>query len=787
MVFRIAVALLLVAVSVNVVLAEKDARPETSLPAAAAKPEDKPADAKPTEPELKAGHSMHGEAFNEGPRQRAYLMPGMANVHFPVTTKVPEAQQFFDQGVSQLHGFWYFEAERSFRQVLVFDKNCAMAYWGLAMANANNDKRAKSFIEIAAQLKDKASPREVKWIDTLSAWYASEDNTDRRRKYVRELESLVQDDPTDVEAKAFLALQVWKNGSWMTDSKKQLPISSHQAVDAILDQVFALNPMHPAHHYRIHLWDDEKPARALVSASLCGQTSPGIAHMWHMPGHTYSKLHRYVDAVWQQEASARVDHAHMMRDGVMPDQIHNYAHNNEWLIRNWAFLGRVNDAIALAENMISLPRHPQYNKRDKRGTSADFGHRRLAEVLEQYECWELILGRAAPHLQNPASKDPGARLEELRLTGLAQFGLGKTSEGREQVTALEKLLEEQRAERIKAADEAEAKARGEKKSDADVTKAMADVLQSKSPNLRKIEHAIAELKTHASLAAGDVPAAKAELDKCKDSSLLSKLQKARLYSLVADHAEAEKLARELVKSGEGQVLPLALLVEVLHRADKKADARCEFDRLSPLAAWADLDVRPMQRLAPIASEFGAAADWRGPRTPAADVGIRPELDTLGPLRWSPTPATDWALTAATEKTLSMTDFSGKPVVLIFYLGSGCLHCVEQIQKFVPETAKFAEAGISIAAISTEPLDVLQGSLEKLSPKETVPFPLAADPEMSVFKSYRVFDDFENTPLHGVFLIDGTGQIRWQDISHEPFTDAQFLLEEAQRLLGKKSN
>jgi hypothetical protein len=43
--------------------------------------------------------------------------------------------------------------------------------------------------------------------------------------------------------------------------------------------------MHPAHHYRIHLWDDEKPARALVSASLCGQTSPGIAHMWHMPGH----------------------------------------------------------------------------------------------------------------------------------------------------------------------------------------------------------------------------------------------------------------------------------------------------------------------------------------------------------------------------------------------------------------------------------------------------------------------------------------------------------------------
>lgn len=340
----------------------------TPAPAAAPPAEVKPADAKSAEASaaVKAGHSMHGEAFNEGPRQKPYLMAGMANVHFPITTSSREAQAYFDQGMSQLHGFWYFEAERSFRQVARLDPECAMAYWGMCLANANNDKRAKSFIETAVKKKAQASPRELKWIEAFSAWYAAEDNTERRRKLVRDLEALVQDDPNDVEAKSLLALQIWKNGSWMTDSKKQLPISSHQAVDALLDQVFAINPMHPAHHYRIHLWDDEKPARALVSASLCGQTSPGIAHMWHMPGHTYSKLHRYADAAWQQEASARVDHAHMIRDGVMPDQIHNYAHNNEWLIRNLAFLGRVDDAIELAENMISLPRHPAYNTRGKK-------------------------------------------------------------------------------------------------------------------------------------------------------------------------------------------------------------------------------------------------------------------------------------------------------------------------------------------------------------------------------------------------------------------------------------
>ena len=67
------------------------------------------------------GHSAHGEAFNEGPRQAAYLLDTQANVSFPVTAKSEEVQRFFDQGVSFLHGFWYFEAERTFRQVLALD------------------------------------------------------------------------------------------------------------------------------------------------------------------------------------------------------------------------------------------------------------------------------------------------------------------------------------------------------------------------------------------------------------------------------------------------------------------------------------------------------------------------------------------------------------------------------------------------------------------------------------------------------------------------------------------
>ena len=66
-------------------------------------------------------------------------------------------------------------------------------------------------------------------------------------------------------------------------------IGSRQAVDTVLDTVLQVEPMHPgAHHYRIHLWDGVKPIRAEKSAALYARTAPGIAHAWHMPGHTYT-------------------------------------------------------------------------------------------------------------------------------------------------------------------------------------------------------------------------------------------------------------------------------------------------------------------------------------------------------------------------------------------------------------------------------------------------------------------------------------------------------------------
>src|SRR5688500_9423961 len=131
----------------------------------------------------KPGHSAHGAAFDEGPRQKAELMQGMPDLNFPISTRSPDAQRFFNQGVGQLHGFWYYEAERSFRQALRIDTNCVMAYWGLTMANVNNEKRAKEFIEAGVKRTNGIPRREFLYMDSLGKFYLKENkNEDDRHR-----------------------------------------------------------------------------------------------------------------------------------------------------------------------------------------------------------------------------------------------------------------------------------------------------------------------------------------------------------------------------------------------------------------------------------------------------------------------------------------------------------------------------------------------------------------------------------------------------------------------------
>lgn len=747
-------------------VARAEEKPTTEKPST-----EKPADAAQITP----GHSVHGEAFDDGPRQQARLMGGTGRVHLEITSDAPGAQALFDQGVGQLHGFWYFEAERSFRQVAMLDPNCAMAYWGMAMANINNEKRAKKFIEKAVQFKPSVSPREALWIDGLSNFYngAEKDDKNRRRELIRNLERLVNEYPDELEAKAFLAVQIWHNSS------HGLQINSHQAVNSILSEVFAKEPLHPAHHYRIHLWDHEKAERALQSAALCGESAPQIAHMWHMPGHIYSNLKRYQEAAWQQEAATRVDHANMMRDRMLPDQIHNYAHNSEWLVRDLVHIGRAHDAVMISKNLIEQPRHPSFNTLN-RSNAAQYGRLRLYEVLQQYELWDDLLAACEGVYLEPTDMQT-EQIKRLRAMGAAHFGKGDMVAGKLQITALNAMLETIKAAQKQAGEAAEKKARDEKKPDDQIAKAKADAIKGAAGESKRIETAVADLNGRLALLGGAFETAKNEFEKAGD---LPKTFQSQVAAAAGDFARAEQLAREATDSSKNEVLALANYTDVLMRAGKSAEAKVEFQKLRELASVADLDLPIFLRLAPIARELGLSDDWRAPVTTAADFGKRPPLDSLGPLRWQPSPAESWSLPTADGQQVNLADYRGKPVVVVFYLGFGCVHCVEQLKALQPLAGEFAQAGISLVAISTETPEMLRTALANRGADEPpLAMPIVVDPSHAVFKQYRTYDEFEQTPLHGTFLIDGAGLVRWQDIGPEPFMDLKFLLGESKRLLS----
>jgi peroxiredoxin len=689
-----------------------------------------------------AGHSVHGEAFNDGPRQKAYLMAGQGQVEFPVSTTKAEAQAFINQGVAQLHSFYYFEAERSFRQAAMIDPDCAMAYWGLAMANVNNQRRAKGFLQEAKKRSKNMSPRERLYLDALSDFYKDGSSAKTRRQdWLLGLESIVHDFPNDTNARTWLAMVTWQNST--TDG-----IGSRKAVETLIESVERIEPMHPGlHHYRIHLWDGSKAIRAEKSAALYAKTAPGIAHAWHMPGHTYTSLKRYTDAAYQQEGSARVDHAYMLRDRVMPFEIHNYAHNNQWLVTSLSHVGRVHDAIAVARNLVEQPRDPQKNGKNDGGSPQRNGRIRWVEVLVRYELWDDLIAATSSGALD-WSDIALEKKERAYSLGLAYAAKGDDTKLAEQITILKALEAEQ--------------------------------TRSKGPALSGVQAALAELEGHQKLADGEVSEA---FDRFAKATDMRPEALARAHLQAHNYGFAKSTAKRAVDRNENQVPPLAAYVEILQAVGETKQAQAAYRQLELLARSADKDMPVFERLAKVVDSRRSSGDWVPPApepdTDPATAG-RIELDTLGPLTWTPFSAEPFSLVDSEGKPWTLADHRGKNVLVLFYLGGKCAHCMQQLQLFSNELDALKKRNTEVVAISTDDLAATQ-ALKKNKDDIRFPMPLLPDPKLAVFKAYQSFDDFENQPLHGTFLIDSKGYVRFQRISADPFLEVEFISNEAERL------
>lgn len=163
----------------------------------------------------------------------------------------------------------------------------------------------------------------------------------------------------------------------------------------------------------------------------------------------------------------------------------------------------------------------------------------------------------------------------------------------------------------------------------------------------------------------------------------------------------------------------------------------------------------------------------------------PETDDTGPLHWSPTTAAAFELPRGdTVGTFGTKGFAGRPVLVVFYLGFGCVHCVEQLHELRPRYQDFKKAGVEIIAVGSDTPDEVRASIQQGLEADApqMRFKILCDPAGDVFRAFHCWDEFEDEALHGTFLIDAQGRIRWRDISEEPFMETDFLLRESSRLL-----
>ncbi len=703
---------------------------------------------------IRAGHSQHGDAFDSGPRQKPWVMPGIGRAPFPITTKHAEVQSWFDQGNALLHSFDYYDAERAFRWCLKIEPGNVMAYWGLALAtearDATGKKRAADFLREAVKRKASVTERERLYIgawepillpDLVTAPATGEAGSDRytRRdqEHIKRLETICVKYPDDMEARAYLALATMGDNRYGTE--------------LIIREILARDPNHPgAHHYRIHNWDYHQPEQALPSCLAYTAQVPGIGHAQHMPGHIYSIVGMWDEAALSMDAATRVEKRYMQDTLTFTFDNWNYGHNRTYLSYIQEQLGMAGAALAGARQLVDAPLDPQRNSDGLFSTHSQ-GMRALARVHLKFQRWDALL---APKTI-PWREILEDRINKAYVETRARFGQGD-------VTLAQKALESH------AALQKEADANGSLKG----TYAIQAI----------------ELKARLALARGDTliglgllaEAAEKQFAQQREYAdppvypevLYTALGEAYLATqspVLAEHAFKRSL--DLVKN---DLFALSGLVRTYVALGDRAKAAEAMGRLRFVTRNADTGLKPLE----LARATGITAEPRE-TTPAPQRNYaKVPLETFGPGQWEPYAAPVLEVKDGDGQAVTLADYRGKNVILAFYLGTECPHCLEQLQALAAKKAQWEKLDTVVLAVSSAKVEPGAAAVKGL---DGVAVKLLGDTGYANARRFRSYDDYEEIELHSTSLIDKEGRVYWARFGGDPFTDLAFIEKQLKRM------
>jgi tetratricopeptide (TPR) repeat protein len=281
----------------------------------------------------------------------------LGQVHFPVSC-TPEAQAAFDEAMKLQHSFWYEAAGEAFRRVRARDPECAMAYWGEAMAllvnpftvtTAANLRGGRALLAEARRIGAK-SEREAGFIEALSELYGDEDPSRHRARAARYEEAMGRlharfPDDSEVAIHYALALTM---AAPPTDKTYAKLIRAGELLQREADR----QPRHPGvQHYLIHAYDVPTLAkRGLPAAERYADLAEDAPHALHMPSHIFTRVGLWERSIETNRRSAETARA---RKAVF-DEVHAL----DYMVYGYLQTGQIE---AARRTLAELPRFADWN------------------------------------------------------------------------------------------------------------------------------------------------------------------------------------------------------------------------------------------------------------------------------------------------------------------------------------------------------------------------------------------------------------------------------------------
>src|SRR5580698_5512644 len=539
-------------------------------------------------------------------------LTGIGNLHFPISSKNPETQAWFDQGINLVFDFWDYEANRAFEQAIRTDPNCAICHWALSESIGIHNQEVQGYahdeLTKAVALRNHADKREKMYIDaaqaeagSITGKYASANKDDDQGKSI--LRQIVHKYPKDITARLLLAESL--QDGYDLDTGKAHPGTAEMI--AILQGILKEKPDDSAaNHLWIHAVEaSPHPEQALHSATILADLAPSSGHMTHMPGHIFYRTGDYQRAQVSFDLSESVDETYMKTQHVAADDDWNYVHNLMYSIANLLEQGRMAQAAQVSSHLVEA-------RGARASTLYPWSTRDSITRLNPLLPIALRTGDW-PHVESLlATANPPATLPNLQslAAALTAFAQGMQSVGRKDLEAAQKHSAELDAQLWRISQQvdqqtADEKAKNEKAKDQkpkDPAK-HANETQPIDPNLSAALKNLAilslELRAAILIPSGKIPEAEAlftqahreetELGYREPPAFIQPVAELEAEFLTAAHqnAEAEKAWKQALEDRPNSGFPLYGLAQLAEQSGDTAKTSAAYNQF--LSAWKTAD------------------------------------------------------------------------------------------------------------------------------------------------------------------------------------------------------